>query len=105
MAIFSKKGSNLMRDVRERRERERATKDKFNMAGTVIGNILGVKKEEEAPEEEVEVGPDGKVQSVRKRQQAVQDDAFSLGTPPVPGQQQRMQPTPADTQHGTRTIV
>ena len=28
-----------------RRERERATKDKFNMAGTVIGNILGVKAE------------------------------------------------------------
>ena len=90
MAIFSKKGSTLMRDVRERRERERATKDKFNMAGTVIGNILGVKKEEEAPEEEEEevVGPDGKVRKVRKRQQAVQDDAFSSGGPLAPGQQQ-----------------
>ena len=49
MAVCSKKGSQLMRDVRERRERERATKDKFNMAGTVIGNILGVKAE--APDE------------------------------------------------------
>ena len=87
MALFSKKGSALMRDVRERRERERATKDKFNMAGTVIGNIMGIKKEVEAPEEEEEeveeVGPDGQVRKVRRRrrQQAVQDDAFSTGGP------------------------
>ncbi|KAL1510502.1 hypothetical protein AB1Y20_006806 [Prymnesium parvum] len=50
MAVISKKGSQLMRDQREKREREKAVKDQFNMAGTVIGNILGVKNEE--PKEE-----------------------------------------------------
>jgi|OM-RGC.v1.025171435 hypothetical protein len=63
MAVFSKKGSQLMRDVRERRERERATKEKFNMAGTVIGNILGVKEE--------------KVEEGTGQRTDVQDDAYS----------------------------
>ena len=47
LAIISKKGSQLMRDQREKREREKAVKDQFNMVGTVIGNIMGVKQEEE----------------------------------------------------------
>ena len=78
MAICSKKGSQLMRDVRERRERERATKEKFNMAGTVIGNILGVQKEEEKEEN------GGRTD--------IQDDQFSNQKPSdgfKPGQQQQ----------------
>ena len=41
MAVNSKKGSALVREVRERRERERATRDKFSTAGTLIGKIIG----------------------------------------------------------------
>ena len=52
--------------MRERREREKAVKDQFKMAGTVMGQILGVKKEdEEGPNE------DGK-------RTDIQDDAFTV---------------------------
>ena len=35
MAIIAKKGSQLMREMREKREREKAVKDQFKQAGTV----------------------------------------------------------------------
>jgi len=73
MAIISKKGSQLMRDQRERREREKAVKDQFNMAGTVIGNILGVKKEEEPADD----GKRGDAQEDSFTKQAMQP----LGAP------------------------
>ncbi len=47
MAVISKKGSMLMRNVRERRERERAVKDQFKSGHTVLGKIMGVKDEVE----------------------------------------------------------
>ena len=66
MAIIAKKGSQLMKDMREKREREKAVKDQFKQAGTVMGNILGVKKEdEEGPNQ------DGK-------RSDVQDDSFTV---------------------------
>ena len=46
MAVIAKKGSQLMKDARERRERAKATKDSVNMAGTTLGKIMGVKEEE-----------------------------------------------------------
>ena len=45
MAIFSKKGSLLVRERRERQEREKAAAKAASMAGTALGNILGVKDE------------------------------------------------------------
>ena len=36
-----------MKDVRERRERERAVRDQTNVAGTTLGKIMGVKEETE----------------------------------------------------------
>ena len=63
VAVLCKKGSQLMRDHRERKERERATKEKFDLVGTVIGNIMGVEKEEE---------PDGNEKS------DVQNDKFTV---------------------------
>lgn len=51
MAIFSKKGSLLVRERRERQEREKAAAKAASMAGTALGNIMGVKDESELGEE------------------------------------------------------
>ncbi|KAJ1636504.1 Pre-mRNA-splicing factor ATP-dependent RNA helicase mog-1 [Pavlovales sp. CCMP2436] len=61
MAVNSKKGSALVREVRERRERERATKDKFSTAGTMIGKIIGGVAAG-APAADGEVGGGGEAQ-------------------------------------------
>ena len=66
MAVIAKKGSQLMKEMREKREREKAVKDQFKQAGTVMGNILGVKKEDEE-------GPNQDGQRTD-----VQDDAFTV---------------------------
>ena len=66
MAVLCKKGSQLMRDVREKRERERATKDRLSLAGTVIGNIMGV------PTADASQGTDAS-----GKRSDVQDDAFT----------------------------
>ncbi|KAJ2787521.1 hypothetical protein GGI15_000652 [Coemansia interrupta] len=42
MAVFARKGSALVREQREKRERIKATRDAVNMAGTTLGNVLGV---------------------------------------------------------------
>ncbi|KAJ2742304.1 Pre-mRNA-splicing factor ATP-dependent RNA helicase PRP16 [Coemansia sp. BCRC 34301] len=47
MAVFARKGSALVRDLREKRERMKATRDAVNMAGTMLGNVMGVHVEEE----------------------------------------------------------
>ena len=66
MAQLAKKGSQLIRTAREKRERERAHKEQFKMSGTTLGKIMGVKDDEK-----VEVVGDGKGQA------EYQDDAFS----------------------------
>ncbi|KAJ2504271.1 hypothetical protein IWW47_002605, partial [Coemansia sp. RSA 2052] len=48
LAVFARKGSALVRDLREKRERMKATRDAVNMAGTMLGNVMGVHAEEEA---------------------------------------------------------
>ena len=52
MAIFAKKGSALVRDRRQKREREKQAKDAASMAGTTLGNVLGVKETSEDEDEE-----------------------------------------------------
>lgn len=47
MAITSRKGSDLVRSVRERKEKMKVAKDAFKLAGTNLGNILRVDKEAE----------------------------------------------------------
>ena len=44
LAILSKKGSRLVREKREQAERAKATK--FDLAGTTLGNVMGVKSKE-----------------------------------------------------------
>ena len=44
MAMVSKKGSRLVRSHREQAERKKAQKKEWNLAGTKMGNLLGVEK-------------------------------------------------------------
>ena len=46
MAIFSKKGSLLVRERRLRREREKQAQEATNVAGTTLGNVMGVKDDD-----------------------------------------------------------
>lgn len=47
LAVFSKKGSALVKERRERQERERAAAKAASVAGTTLGNLMGVKDEPE----------------------------------------------------------
>ncbi|XP_061820017.1 pre-mRNA-splicing factor ATP-dependent RNA helicase PRP16 isoform X1 [Nerophis lumbriciformis] len=60
MAIISRKGSQLVRKHREQKERKKAQHKHWELAGTKLGDIMGIKKTEEGAGEQ-EVGEDGKV--------------------------------------------
>ncbi|KAK0519873.1 Pre-mRNA-splicing factor ATP-dependent RNA helicase PRP16 [Tilletia horrida] len=47
LAIFSRKGSRLVREKREQAERKKATSQAVALGGTSLGNIMGVKDEED----------------------------------------------------------
>ena len=47
MAVISKKGSLLVRTFREQKERRKAQSKHWELAGTNIGNIMGVKKKKD----------------------------------------------------------
>lgn len=49
MAVFSRKGSRLVREKREQAERLKA-QPKFEVAGTALGNVMGLKNPEEDEE-------------------------------------------------------
>lgn len=46
MAVFSKKGSALVKEKREQTERAKAAAKIAGLSGTSLGNIMGVKNEE-----------------------------------------------------------
>ena len=54
MAICAKKGSQLVLEVREERERSKMRKRFWEVGGSHMGNVLGVAKEEEADDNEEE---------------------------------------------------
>lgn len=62
MAIFSRKGSKVVKEKRQQQERQKQAQEATNMAGTTLGNLMGVKEDEgdsaaAAPgEEEVKSG-------------------------------------------------
>ncbi|KRT84766.1 helicase, partial [Oryctes borbonicus] len=47
MAIVARKGSHLVRVYREQKERRKAQKKHWELGGTTIGNIMGIKKKED----------------------------------------------------------
>lgn len=51
LAVFSKKGSALVRERRERQEREKAAAKAASAVGTTLGNLTGVRDEPELGEE------------------------------------------------------
>ncbi|EXJ78050.1 adenosinetriphosphatase [Capronia epimyces CBS 606.96] len=46
MAVFARKGSKVVRERRQQKERQKQAQDATNVAGTALGNILGVKEDE-----------------------------------------------------------
>ncbi|KOS19747.1 Pre-mRNA-splicing factor ATP-dependent RNA helicase prp16 [Escovopsis weberi] len=63
MAVFSRKGSRVVKESRQQRERQRQAQEATSITGTALGNIMGVKEEEGdsalpvAAEEDLEKGP------------------------------------------------
>ncbi|KAL1956699.1 hypothetical protein VTO42DRAFT_6849 [Malbranchea cinnamomea] len=46
MAVFSRKGSKVVREKRQQRERQKQAQQATNLAGTALGNIMGIKEDE-----------------------------------------------------------
>jgi len=46
MAVFSRKGSKVVKEKRQEKERKKAAQEATNMAGTKLGNLMGVKENE-----------------------------------------------------------
>lgn len=47
MAVFSRKGSKVVKERRQQRERQKQAQDATNIAGTALGNVMGVKDEDD----------------------------------------------------------
>lgn len=46
MAVFSRKGSNVVKERRQQKERQKQAQEATNVAGTALGNLMGVKEED-----------------------------------------------------------
>lgn len=46
MAVFSRKGSKVVKERRQQKERQKQAQEATNMAGTALGNLMGVKEDE-----------------------------------------------------------
>ena len=46
LAVFSRKGSRVVKERRQQRERQKQAQDATKVAGTVLGNIMGVREDE-----------------------------------------------------------
>lgn len=69
LAVISRKGSQLVKDRRERKEREKAAAKAASMEGTTLGNLTGVKDTEkmENLEQDHGIGQDSKFASHLKK--------------------------------------
>ncbi|KAI9806892.1 MAG: DEAH-box RNA helicase prp16 [Piccolia ochrophora] len=46
MAVFSRKGSLVVKEKRQQKERQKQAQEATNVAGTALGNLMGVKEDE-----------------------------------------------------------
>lgn len=46
LAVFSRKGSRVVKEKRQQKERQKQAQEATNMAGTALGNLMGVKEDE-----------------------------------------------------------
>jgi len=44
--VFSRKGSKVVKEKRQQKERQKQAQEATNMAGTALGNLMGVKEDE-----------------------------------------------------------
>lgn len=49
MAVFSRKGSRVVKERRQQKERQKQAQEATRVAGTALGNVLGVKEEDTDP--------------------------------------------------------
>lgn len=63
MAVFARKGSKVVKEKRQQKERQKQAQEATNVAGTQLGNLLGVKEE---PEGDSALDGDNKVKSNNK---------------------------------------
>ncbi|KAB7499317.1 Pre-mRNA-splicing factor ATP-dependent RNA helicase PRP16, partial [Armadillidium nasatum] len=56
MALISRKGSAVVKTYREQKERRKAARKEWELAGTQMGNLLGVKKEDVKDDRNIEEG-------------------------------------------------
>lgn len=59
MAVFARQGSALVRQHREKRERQKQARDSASVAGTILGNVLGVTEDEDKSQNEESSGTIG----------------------------------------------
>jgi pre-mRNA-splicing factor ATP-dependent RNA helicase DHX38/PRP16 len=46
MAVFSRRGSRVVKEKRQQKERQKQAQEATNIAGTALGNLMGVKEDE-----------------------------------------------------------
>ena len=46
MAVFSRKGSRVVKEKRQQKERQKQAQEATNVAGTALGNLMGVKEDD-----------------------------------------------------------
>lgn len=71
MAVFSRKGSKVVRERRQQRERQKQAQEATTMAGTALGNLMGIREDEgdsavAAPVEDVYKGGNKFAQHLKK---------------------------------------
>ena len=83
MAITARKGSDLVRSLRERKEKMKMAKEMLQVAGTQIGNIMGVSKEDEvedAPATIVEIGSSSTAAGDEKKPELTEKEKSHFST-------------------------
>jgi len=71
MAVFSRKGSKVVKEKRQQKERQKQAQEATKVAGTTLGNLMGIKEDEgdsaaAAPGEDDQKGGSGFAQHLKK---------------------------------------
>jgi pre-mRNA-splicing factor ATP-dependent RNA helicase DHX38/PRP16 len=75
MAVYARKGSRLLKDIRDRADRNRLRDRFWEVAGSRLGDAIGIKKEESVKEESF--GGEKFAELLKKSSQAVSEFASS----------------------------
>lgn len=65
MAVFSRKGSKVVKERRQQKERQKQAQEATNVAGTALGNVMGVKEEDTDSAAPTASGEEEKPQSTK----------------------------------------